>query len=261
MAKTFMGVVHLAALPSAACFDGDLDAVFEAGMRDARALAEGGVDAIMVENFGDQPFHKGSLADPVSPDVPAILAILARDIRQITGLPVGINCLRNDGIAALAAAKASAASWVRINVLSGSYVTDQGLIEGEGRAVLAYRKQIACAAEILADHMVKHAAPLAPADPLVSALDLAERGGADALILTGARTGEAVDLAFLRQLRQKLGAFPIWVGSGVDPDRVRELWPLCQGIIVGTALKKGGTAAGPVERSRVEAMRRTIASC
>jgi membrane complex biogenesis BtpA family protein len=261
MAKIFMGVVHLAALPSAASFDGDLDAVFEAGLRDARALADGGVDAIMVENFGDQPFHKGSASDPVSPDVPAILAILARDIRQTTGLPVGINCLRNDGIAALAAARASGASWVRINVLSGSYVTDQGLIEGEGQAVLAYRRQIACEAEILADHMVKHAAPLAAIDPLTSALDLAERGGADALILTGSRTGEPVDREFLAALRAKLGEFPIWVGSGVDPDMVAEIWPLCQGIIVGSALKAGGVAAGAVERARVEAMRQALSRC
>ena len=36
-----------------------------------------------------------------------------------------------DGIAALGVAAAVSAQWVRVNVLTGAYVTDQGLIAGE----------------------------------------------------------------------------------------------------------------------------------
>ena len=44
-------------------------------------------------------------------------------------------CLRNDGIAALGAAAVAGARWVRINILAGAYVTDQGVIDGEAARV------------------------------------------------------------------------------------------------------------------------------
>ena len=68
--KTLLGVVHLRPLPSAARHE-SMDAVLEAAHRDARALAEGGVGGLVVENFGDAPFHRGTIHDPVPPDVPA----------------------------------------------------------------------------------------------------------------------------------------------------------------------------------------------
>lgn len=261
MAKIFMGVVHLAALPSAAGYAGDLDAVFEAGLADARALAEGGVDAIMVENFGDRPFRKGNADDPVSPDVPAALAVAARDIRLITGLPVGINCLRNDAVAALAAAKVAAAQWVRINVLSGSFNTDQGLIEGEAARVLAFKQQIDCRSEILADLLVKHATPLTPIDAKTAALDLAERSSADALILTGARTGSPVDQEFFAEIRQVLDDFPLWIGSGLNVENASQFWRDCEGVIVGSSLKEDGEVTRPVDPKRVRAMRQALSGC
>ena len=90
MAKPLLGVVHLRPLPSAARGGAPLQSVLDAALRDGRALAEGGVDGILVENFGDAPFHTGTRRDPVPPDVPAALAVAARELRAATctiGLP------------------------------------------------------------------------------------------------------------------------------------------------------------------------------
>ena len=57
--KPLLGVVHLLALPSAARHR-SMDAVLQAALADARAYAEGGFDGLIVENFGDAPFHKGT---------------------------------------------------------------------------------------------------------------------------------------------------------------------------------------------------------
>ena len=56
VAQPIIGVVHLKPLPGAPKFDGDTARIVEQAVRDALALAEGGVDAIMIENFGDTPF-------------------------------------------------------------------------------------------------------------------------------------------------------------------------------------------------------------
>jgi uncharacterized protein len=254
MSKPLLGVVHLQPLPSSSRHAG-MDAVFDAAMADARALQAGGVDGVVVENFGDAPFHKGDARDPVSPDVPAALAIVAHRIRTELGLPVAVNCLRNDGIAALGAAAVAGAQWIRVNVWSGAYCTDQGVIESEAARVLAFRKRLGARVRILADFMVKHARPLVPFEPADAAKDLAQRSGADAMILSGTRTGEPVDVAWLDTVRAAVGRFPIWIGSGLTPDNAAALWPRCDGAIVGTFVKRGGRVAAPVDVERVRAMR------
>ncbi len=253
-------MVHLQALPSAGGSAASFSQVVEAALADAKALVEGGVDGLMVENFGDAPFRKGNAAEPVDPDVPAALAVVARELWSRHGLPVGINCLRNDGYAALGAAAIADARWVRVNVLCGSYVTDQGLVDGEAARLRDYRQRLSSDTIILADLLVKHAAPLVPVDPLAAALDLAERSGAGGLILSGARTGEPVDLDLLLQMKAALGDFPVWIGSGLNLENATQLWPHCDGAIVGTALKRDGRVTAPVDPQRVRALRQALQS-
>ena len=66
-------------------------------MRDAEALARGGIDAVVFENFGDVPFLTGYLLRPLQ----------RRRHRQSVDVPFGVNVLRNDPIAALGLAYAT----------------------------------------------------------------------------------------------------------------------------------------------------------
>jgi membrane complex biogenesis BtpA family protein len=253
--RPLLGVVHLLPSPSSARGRPGIGPVLEAAVRDARALAEGGVDGLLLENFGDAPFHKGTRDDPVPPDVVAVLAVVAREVGAVTGLPLGVNCLRNDGCAALGVAAVVGARWVRVNVLAGAMVTDQGVIEGEAARVLAYRKQLGADVEILADLLVKHAEPLGAQDPVRAARDLAARSGASGLIVTGTRTGAPVEVERLRRVKDAVGGFPVWIGSGLDEHNAAMLWPLCDGAIVGSSLKADGVVTAPVDPARVGRLR------
>lgn len=255
MARPLLGVVHLPPLPSAPHHHSMAD-VFDRALADARAYANGGFDGVIVENFGDAPFHKGTADDPVPPDVPAALAVAASRIVAETGLPVGINCLRNDGLAAVGVAAVVGARWVRVNVLAGAYVTDQGVVEGEAARLFAYRRRLHSQVAVLADFLVKHASPLAPLDVATGARDLAERSGAAGIVLSGARTGSPVDVQLLDSVRAAVGAFPLWLGSGLGVDNAPVLWPRCDGAIVGTACKRDGRVGEPVDPERVRALRR-----
>ena len=253
-ARQLLGVVHLAALPGARGHR-SMDDVFARALADADAYAAAGFDGLVVENYGDAPFRRGTADDPVTPDVPAAMAIAADRVMRATGLPVGINCLRNDGFAALGVAAACGARWVRVNVLSGSYVTDQGVIDGEAARLAAWRRQLGVDVQLLADLFVKHASPLANVDTAAAARDLAERSGADGIVLSGARTGEAIDVEFFDSVRAAVGGYPIWIGSGLDRDNAATLWPRCDGAIVGTACKRGGISREPVDPERCAALR------
>jgi hypothetical protein len=257
MARMFLGVVHLQPLPSAVGHR-DMAAVMSAALADARALQAGGVDGLVVENFGDAPFHKGTAGDPVPPDVPAALAVIAHALRTELQLPVAINCLRNDGFAAIGAAAVAGAKWVRVNVLAGAYVTDQGIIEGEASRLCAYRKQLGSKVQILADLLVKHATPLAPLDAGSGAADLKERSGADGIVLSGSRTGSPVDVQLLDSVRAAVGAFPLWIGSGLTPANAPMLWPKCDGAIVGTFCKRDGNVRAPVDADRVRTLKKAL---
>jgi hypothetical protein len=259
--RLLLGVVHLQPCLSSARGGQSVAAILRAALADARALAEGGVDGLVLENYGDAPFHKGTRDDPVPPDVVATLAVVAHEVHAATRLPLAINCLRNDACAALGIAATVGARWVRVNVLAGAAVTDQGVIEGEAARVLAYRKQLGADVRILADLHVKHATPLGAQDPLVAARDLATRAGAFGLIVTGTHTGAAVDAGHLQRVKAAVGAFPVFIGSGLSEHNAPSVWPHCDGAIVGTSLKVGGETSAPVDPDRVRRLRAACDAC
>jgi membrane complex biogenesis BtpA family protein len=244
--RPLIGVVHLAALPGAPAHRGGIDRVIERARRDAAALVAAGVEVLIVENFGDAPFFK----DRVPPETVSALTAAALAVAAEVDVPLGINCLRNDAHAALAVAAACDAAFVRINVLTGAMLTDQGVIEGRAAEVARLRARLCPRVVVAADVLVKHAVPLAPMDPAEVARDTLGRGGADALIVTGTRTGAGVDDALITAVRGAAGRHPVLIGSGLTTATVDRLVALSDGAIVGSALQRGGRAGRVVDPER-----------
>ena len=246
-----VGMVHLPALPGAPGSDGDVAAVVEHALADARALDAGGVDAVLVENFGDAPFYP----DAVPSHVVAAMTRVATEVQAVVDVPLGVNVLRNDADAALAVAAAVDVAFVRVNVHTGARVTDQGVVEGRAHETLRRRAELDADVAILADVAVKHSAALAhrPLDEVVA--ETLGRGRADGLVVSGPGTGRAVDADCLEAVverRDALGAdAPVFVGSGTTPGNVADLLAVADGAIVGTAFKQGGETTNPVDRERV----------
>ena len=253
--RAIIGMVHLLPLPGSPRFAGDIDAIETAALADARALAAGGVHAIMVENFGDTPFQ-GSSVEPIT------IAAMSRITRQIVeevDLPVGVNVLRNDAAAALSIAAATGAKFIRVNVHIGAMLTDQGLIEGDAANTLRLRESLNCGPDspnpiaIFADIGVKHARPHDPDWFLEQeASDCYQRGLADALIVSGSKTGSATDPTDLARVRATVPTATILVGSGLTFDNATSLLSIADGAIVGTALKTEGAVESPVSVGKVE---------
>jgi membrane complex biogenesis BtpA family protein len=173
-----VGVIHLRPLPGSPRYGGDLSSVVASAARDAEALANAGFDGVVVENYGDAPFEPGAVA-PVTVAAMTRCALAVRVAAPT--LALGVNVLRNDAESALAIAVATGAAFVRVNVHSGARVTDQGVIEGRAHATLRLRKALGAeAVALFCDVDVKHSAPLARRPIVEEALELTERGGADA---------------------------------------------------------------------------------
>ncbi|MEM9862608.1 MAG: BtpA/SgcQ family protein [Myxococcota bacterium] len=254
--RGLIGVLHVPAMPGdprgARGAEG-FAAARDFALRDAEAYRNGGVETLVVENFGSAPFGKGDASSRLPPHQVAALSLVARRLID-DGFTVGINCLRNDARSAVGIAAATGASFVRINVHTGAYVTDQGLIEGEAAATLRYRSELGAHVAIAADVLVKHAAPLVPIDAPIAAEEAFDRGLADAIIVSGTGTGAPVDEATLDGVLEGAAGRPVWIGSGLTIESAPHLSKKVTAAIVGTAAKKGGTLHNPVNAERVRAL-------
>src|SRR5262249_52516553 len=140
------------------------------------------------ENYGDAPFF----AVEVPSETVAMLALALREVRAVAGaLPLGVNVLRNDARAALGLCAATGAQFLRVNVHTGVMATDQGLIQGHAAEPLRVRRRLCPEVLVLADVHVKHATPPLGEELADAAEDAFRRGRADALVVSGARTGSA----------------------------------------------------------------------
>jgi membrane complex biogenesis BtpA family protein len=249
-AKPLIGVLHLPPLPGSPDFGGDMSAIRDRAIREAVMLAEAGYDGLIVENFGDLPFPK----DRVGPETVAAMALVAGAVKASVDLPVGVNVLRNDFTSALGVAAVCGCEFIRVNVLVGAYVTPEGVIEGRPAEVLRLRRRMAPETLIFADVCVKHARPLAATTIDEDAMDAVERGKADCLIVTGARTGGPASAEDVRVVKTRLGQdnpeVPVLVGSGITESNAREMLGLADGVIVGSYIRKMGRAGNEIEPAR-----------
>ncbi len=244
--KRLIGMVHLPALPGAPCALHSVAEIERLALADARRLMDAGMDGVILENFADAPFYPGR----VPRETLACMARLASTLRRALDAPVGVNVLRNDGRSALAVALAADAQFIRVNILCGARVTDQGIVQGIAHQLLRDRMRLSAQQiEIWADVDVKHSLPLAKQPLAQEVADLIERGGADALIVSGTRTGAAVDQATLTAVQQAAQGRPVIVGSGVSADNIQALYKLADALIIGTAVKEPSNAAEPQQAS------------
>jgi uncharacterized protein len=252
-AKPIIGVVHLLPLPGSPRWDGQIEPICSRAEQEAVALATGGVDGIIIENFFDAPFSKDHL-DTASV---CVFTMAVKRVMALCNLPIGINCLRNDGLSALAIAAATGAQFIRVNVYLGAMLTDQGIIEGNARELLLYRKSLQAqkTIKIFADVLVKHAYPLASnVDIVLSAEEIIERGLADALIVTGTKTGSSPELSDLKKIRQALPECSLIAGSGCSKNNITQLLDIADGVIVASSLKQEGLIEQPIDVERVRTL-------
>jgi membrane complex biogenesis BtpA family protein len=254
-----VGVVHLPPLPGSPRSSLSAAACAKLAAADARTLAEAGFDFVVVENFGDAPFFRGAVP---AVTVAAMTACAVAVREAAPGLPLGINVLRNDAESALAIAVVAGAASIRVNVLTGARVTDQGVIEGCAATLFRARRALGAEAiEVWGDVDVKHSAPLA-ARPIADEVgDLVSRSFAAAVLVTGEGTGRAVDHTKLEEVQKAVHhKVPVLVASGATIGALPSLARRCDGVIVGSALRADGIAGGAIDAQRAQEFARAFRS-
>jgi len=252
--KVLIGMIHCPAFPGSPRYQGAaMESVYDACMRDAEALIEGGMHGLIVENHGDIPFSK---PEDIGPETSGFMAVVTDRVARATGVPLGINVLANAPIPAFAIAMAGGARFIRVNQWANAYVANEGFMEGRAGEALRYRSLLRAEhIKVFADSHVKHGSHAIVADRSIQELtrDLAFFD-ADAVIATGQRTGNTATIEEIEEIGSATH-LPLLVGSGVDKDNVAEILKRTNGVIVASSLKQGGVWWNPVDPERVRAFR------
>lgn len=267
LVKEVIGVIHLPRTPSINvrcenCIDEAISRVLE----EVKILSELGYSGALIENFGDTPFDK-RVRDPLTI---ASLAVIIREAVKASSISIGVNILRNSGREAYAIAIASGAKFIRVNALIESIISDSGIVEPEAPRLKTIRLNYPWV-KVYADIMVKHSSSLRYTLSLVEAglgfstiptakgsiedyikeliYEYIERGKADALIVTGLRTGEPPPIQLVKII-DKYSSIPVLVGSGITAENVKEVLQVCDGVIVGSYIKSEGRAGNRIDYER-----------
>jgi membrane complex biogenesis BtpA family protein len=250
-----VGVIHLLPLPGApGAVAPHSDAHARATLRavkEALILEKEGFDGLIIENFGDAPFFRGRVGFDTVASFSAIVQTVCTEVR----VPIGVNVLRNDAETALAIAAVNGCNWIRVNVLSGMSVTDQGVVQGEAARLTRLRRETGEPIQLWADAEVKHAKGYTFERLEDEIEDLALRSGADAIILTGRATGKLTSMERLSHAHALSKEFdvPLALGSGAAADNVDQIRPLVDSVIVGSSLRVAGEAGAALDIKRVRA--------
>jgi len=249
--KPIIGMVHLMPLPGAPAYRGEsMDYIIEAAVKDVKALVDGGVDGIIVENMWDLPYFVGK---DVPPEEMVAHGVAASEVIKAAKVPAGITVIHNGGRATLAIAKAAGAKFIRVDLLTGAYLWDTGELDhGNAAELLRLRKQLyAEDIKLFVDVYKKHAVMFPGIDPETHAI-WSDFYMADALIVTGRMTGKETPKELIERVKKAAPERPVLIGSGLSPDNAEKLLSVADGAIVGTWLKHGGITANPVDPERVK---------
>lgn len=242
-----IGVIHLSPLPGSPLYTGSsVGEISEKAVQDAKILADNGIDGLIIENFGDKMFEK-----TVGPETVAAMTCIAKDIKTETGVPLGFCVLQSDALSGIAIAKAVEGCFVRIPYYIETSIVDAGTMESVAAKALRYRKYLDSDVRIFADVHIKHSYPLLQRPIEHAAEDCYYRGLADAVIVTGRKTGGDTDPADIRRVREALPELPLIVGSGVTEANVEDYLSMVDAIIIATSLNYGGKVDAEPDPSRV----------
>ncbi len=246
-AKPVIAMVHLGALPGSPLHDAEagMDGIVEAAARDLDALMAAGVDAVMFGNENDRPYEL-----EVDTASTAAMAFVIGKLRNRITVPFGVNVLW-DPVATVALAAATGASFCR-EIFTGLYASDMGLWAPDAGRAMRYRDRLARSDLLMLYNVSAEFADSIDRRPLADRARSAVFSSIpDAVLVSGAITGEAARMEDLEAVKAALPDTPVLANTGVKHETIDEVFRIADGCVVGSSLKVGGNTWNPVDPERV----------
>lgn len=244
--RPVIAMVHLGALPGSPLHDREagLDGLVENARRDLAALQAAGVDAVMFGNENDRPYEFD--VDTAST---ATMAYVIGRLRPEIAVPFGVNVLW-DPMSTMALAAATGASFAR-EIFTGSYASDMGPWTPDAGKAVRYRDRLGRQdLALLYNVSAEFAWSLDRRSLADRARSAVFSSIPDAVLVSGAITGEAAEMSDLMAVKAALPDTPVLANTGVRHDTVAEVLRVADGCVVGSSLKVDGNTWNPVDPER-----------
>jgi len=245
--KPIIAMAHFPPLPGSPGYDArrGLNVIIDSVGADIERLQTGGVDAIMFGNEGDRPY--------VLKATPESLAAMAAAIGILKGeleIPFGVNYLW-DPVATVALGVATGAAFAR-EIFTGVYASDMGVWAPDCAGALRLRHDLGRDdLRLLFNINAEFAAPLDTRPIETRAASAVFSSLADVICVSGPMTGQPVDGADLKRVKDAVKATPVFANTGVNIDNVRDILGVADGCVIGTHFKVDGNTWKPVDGDRV----------
>ncbi|HHW02549.1 MAG TPA: BtpA/SgcQ family protein [Thermoanaerobacterales bacterium] len=246
--KPIIGVVHLLPLPGTPHYDPNVPVgdVIERAKRETKTLIENGFDGIVFANEGDRPY-----ITQVGPEIIASYVRIVTEVLPNVTIPYGCGVLM-DPIATFAIAKAIDAKFVRTYV-NGTFTGTFGYHNFNPGSIFRYRKMIDADNIPMFCNFTAHAGVSFDSRPLEEIVDgVLPVIEPDAVLVPGPRAGLPPNFNDVENLKNRFPAVPILITSGINTENVKEAMEICDGIIVGTNIKKDGVIWNEICPKRAE---------
>lgn len=252
--KPVIAMVHLGALPGAPLHDyeGGVEAIVEAARKDLKALQAAGFDAVMFGNENDRPYEFN--VDTAST---ATMGYVIGRLRQEITVPFGVNVLW-DPESSIALAAATGARFVR-EIFTGTYASDMGPWTPDAGKAMRYRDRLGRQDLALLYNVSAEFAYSLDQRPLSDRARSAVFSSIpDAILVSGAITGEAAKMVDLEAVKRALPTTPVLANTGVKHATVADVLKVADGCIVGSSLKIDGDTWKAVDADRAAEFMRLV---
>ena len=246
VAKPVIGMVHLGALPGSPLFDAEagIEGLVDGARADLSALQSAGFDAVMFGNENDRPYEFA--VDTAST---ATMAWVIGQLRGEIAVPFGVNVLW-DPMSSVALAAATGASFVR-EIFTGTYASDMGPWTPDAGKAMRYRDRLGRNDLAMLYNVSAEFADSLDRRPLADRARSAVFSSIpDAVLVSGAITGEAARMEDLEAVKAVLPSTPVLANTGVKHDTVVDVLEIADGCIVGSALKVDGDTWKAIDPDR-----------
>lgn len=245
--KPIIAMCHLSALPGDPYYNKKtgMEGALKRAEEDIIALQEGGVDAIMFSNEFSLPYLTNVKTETV-----AAMACIIGELKSVIRIPFGVNCLW-DPKASIDLAVATGAKFVR-EIFTGVYASDFGLWNTNCGEVIRHQHDIGAENVKLLFNIVPEAAMYLGNRTIESiAKTTVFNCKPDALCVSGATAGTALDSNILRRAKDAVGDTIVFANTGCNPKTIESLLSIADGAVVGTYFKYDGVFENMVDKNRV----------
>jgi membrane complex biogenesis BtpA family protein len=252
--KPVIAMVHLGALPGSPLHDheGGVEAIVENARKDLVALQAAGFDAVMFGNENDRPYEFA--VDTAST---ATMGYVIGRLRSEITVPFGVNVLW-DPNSSIALAAATGARFVR-EIFTGTYASDMGPWTPDAGKAMRYRdrlgrQDLALLYNVSAEFaysLDQRSLPDRARSAVFSSIP-------DAILVSGAITGEAAKMVDLEAVKKVLPSTPVLANTGVKHATVADVLKIADGCIVGSSLKVDGDTWKAVDPERAAEFMRIV---